>query len=384
MDTIKLYDRDAYTTKFEGKVLTCEKKGENFEVILDQSCFFPEEGGQSPDKGYLEDAKVLDVQIVKNTIIHTVDKPLEEGIMVKGEIDWKHRFSNMQQHSGEHIFSGLVYKNYGYSNVGFHLSDQIVTMDFDGPLSLEQVEELEWKVNEAISENGKVKAWYPEKEELAKLEYRSKKKLEGAIRIVEIEGYDRCACCAPHVARTGEIGGFKIQSLQNYKAGVRISYLCGFRALREARKKAKIISELSGILTTNQELLADSVTKLKNQTQSLKMQYNHAKQELMEKAVSEIPDEEKHVILFEKDVDTSVARTVVNRLVEKHDGVSAVFVGSEDNGYTFLIGSKSVDCREIAKLFREQFHASGGGSEAMVQGSVTASKEELIKTLKQL
>ena len=188
METIKLYDKDAYQTSFEGCVLSCveathivvdDKKGNQqaegkdekclYEVVLDQTLFFPEEGGQTPDKGVLGGAKVIDVQIKDEIITHTLDKPLEVGSMVNGEIDWKHRFSNMQQHSAEHIFSGLVYKKYGFLNVGFHLSDQIVTMDFSGPLSTEQIDELEWEVNEAIVSNANVRTGYPAKEELAQM-----------------------------------------------------------------------------------------------------------------------------------------------------------------------------------------------------------------------
>lgn len=389
METIKLYDKDAYQTAFEGMVVSCVEsvhvtsedengvRGEEhfYDVILDQTVFFPEEGGQSPDQGILGGAKVIHVRIKDDVITHVLDQPLPEGQMVKGEIDWKHRFSNMQQHSGEHIFSGLVYKKYGYLNVGFHLSNQIVTMDFNGPLTAEQIEELEWEVNEAIVANVGVKTGYPSKEELAKMEYRSKKELDGAIRIVEVEGYDVCACCAPHVAKTGEIGGFKIQTVQNYKGGVRISFLCGFRGLEEYRKKSKIISELSGILTTNQELLAENVKKLKNTTQALKQQLGFAKQEIMEQKLEKMPAEQENVLLFEKDLDAAVMRNVVNKLVEQYDGVCGVFVGEVKTGYNFILGSKTLDCRVLATALRKELDAKGGGSAAMIQGTVKADEE---------
>lgn len=394
MATIKLYDKDAYQTTFEGKVLSCEGaecvtpldengvagKGNVYYVVLDQTLFFPEEGGQTPDKGTLGDAKVIDVQIKEDVITHCIDKPLLVGEIVKGEIDWKHRFSNMQQHSGEHIFSGLVYKKYGFLNVGFHLSNQIVTMDFNGPLNATQIEELEWEVNAAIAKNVEIKTSYPSKEELGKLEYRSKKELEGPIRIVEVEGYDVCACCAPHVARTGAIGGFKIQNVQNYKGGVRISFLCGFRALEEARKKATILSEITNILTTNQEKAAENVAKLKNNVQYLKQELANAKWELMKGKLEHIPLEQSDVLLFETDLDTVVMRNVVNELMEKRNGICGVFSGDDETGYSFIVGSKKEDCREIAGRFREKLGAKGGGSAQMIQGSVNA-KEEIIRGL---
>ena len=288
----------------------------------------------------------------------------------------------MQQHSGEHLFSGLAHRKYGLRNVGFHLSNQIVTMDFDKALTEEQLKEMEWEINEAIVANVEIKTGYPSKEELEDLEYRSKIEIDGAIRIVEIPGYDICACCAPHVKRTGEIGMFKILSVQNYKGGMRISFLCGFRALEEYRRKAEIISEVSGLLTTNQENIADHVSKLKTQVQSLKTQLSNAKQTLMESKLAEIPAEQKDVILFERDLDTPVMRTVVNKLMETHEGVCGIFVGADEEGYNYIIGSKTVDCREIATKLREAFDARGGGKPQMIQGSLTASAADIERSIR--
>ena len=379
MATIKLYDKDAYQTEFEAKVLSCESLENGYAVVLDQTLFFPEEGGQTPDQGTLNGVEVYDVQIKGDMIVHYVKELLEADSEVKGCIDWKHRFFNMQQHSGEHLFSGLAHRKHGLKNVGFHLSNQIVTMDFDKALTEKQLKEMEWEINEAIVANVEIKTGYPTKEELADLEYRSKIEIDGAIRIVEIPGYDICACCAPHVKRTGEIGMFKIQSVQNYKGGMRISFLCGFRALEEYRRKSEIISELSGILTTNQENLADHVSKLKTQVQSLKTQLSNVKQTMMESKLAEIPAEQKDVILFERDLDTAVMRNVVNKLMETHDGVCGIFVGTDEEGYNFIIGSKVMDCREIATILREKFGARGGGKPQMIQGSVVAKADEIIK-----
>ena len=386
MATVKLYDRDAYQTEFEAVVLSCEelvrmqKDGEEetcYAVVLDQTLFFPEEGGQTPDKGMLGDAEVVDVQIKNDVITHYTTKWLQPSGSVAGIIDWKHRFFNMQQHSGEHLFSGLAHRKYGLRNVGFHLSNQIVTMDFDKPLSEELLKEMEWEINEAIVANVEIKTGYPSKEELADLEYRSKIEIDGDIRIVEIPGYDICACCAPHVHRTGEIGMFKIQSVQNYKGGMRISFLCGFRALEEYRRKSEIITEVSGLLTTNQENVAEHVSKLKTQVQSLKTQLANAKQSLMESKLAEIPSNKKDVILFEQDLDTPVMRNVVNKLMENHEGVCGIFVGTDEDGYNFIIGSKTVDCREVANLLREKFNSRGGGKPQMIQGSLVASAEAI-------
>lgn len=386
--TVRLYDQDAYATEFEAEVLACEevekKEKKVYQIWLDQTLFFPEEGGQSPDMGTIDGIKVLDVQIKDEVITHTLAAPLAVGTTVKGVVDWKHRFYNMQQHSGEHIFSGIVHNRFGYDNVGFHLSDSIVTMDFNGVITAEDIEEIETEVNQAIIENIPVEVSYPTKEELKVLEYRSKIEIEGQVRIVTIPGYDVCACCAPHVRRTGEIGMLKVMNVQSYKGGVRISILCGFRALEAFRQKADIITELMAQFSTNQEALVENVTKLKNTNQTMKNQLASAKQELMEYKVAAIPEDSENAILFESDLDTPVVRNVVNGLVEQFTGICAVFVGNDESGYQFIIGSKNKDCRAIAAALREKLSARGGGSDKMIQGSVAASQlqiEELLATL---
>lgn len=386
--TIRLYDEDAYKTEFEAEVIACEevekKDGKVYQVWLDQTLFFPEEGGQSPDMGTIDGVEVLDVQIKDEVITHTLVAPLTVGATVKGVVDWQHRFYNMQQHSGEHIFSGIVHNRFGYDNVGFHLSDSIVTMDFNGVISAEEIAEIETAVNQAIIENIPVEVSFPTKEELKTLEYRSKIEIEGQVRIVTIPGYDVCACCAPHVRRTGEIGMLKVMNVQSYKGGVRVSILCGFRALEAFRQKADIITELMAQFSTNQEAIVENVVKLKNANQTMKNQLATAKQELMEYKVSAIPEDSENAILFESDLETPVVRNVVNDLVEKFAGISAVFVGDDENGYQFIVGSRNKDCRAIAAALREKLSARGGGSDKMIQGSVAASQlqiEELLATL---
>ncbi len=380
--TKKLYDLDAYATEFDAVVASCEKIEENkYAVILDETLFFPEEGGQSPDKGTINGISVLDVQIAKDVVKHTLEQPVQVGEKVHGTIDWKHRFSNMQQHSGEHIFSGLVHKRFGYDNVGFHLSDNIVTMDFNGVLTSDDVAEIEYAVNEVIIKNLPVEVSFPSKEELAVLDYRSKIEIEGQVRIITIPGVDVCACCAPHVKRTGEIGMLKVMTLQNYKGGVRISILCGFRALEAFREKSAVVNAISNTLTSNQEMLPDLVEKMKKSNQDLKYQLAEAKQKLIAIKMAEIPAEQEHVFLFENGLETPVVRNAVNELVASHTGVCGIFVGSDEEGYNFIIGSGSRDCKEIAALLREKVNARGGGSPQMIQGSVMAKEEVLREVL---
>lgn len=398
-ETIKLYDMDAYATEFEADIICCEPNkadDKRFDIILNQTLFFPEEGGQSPDMGILGGYRVVDVQIKNGVITHTVETSagdccetekkaeLAAGVHVQGKIDWQHRFYNMQQHSGEHIFSGIVHRRFGFENVGFHLSDSVVTMDFSGVLSPEDIAEVEHEVNVAISKNIPIEVTYPSRDELAQLEYRSKIEIEGQVRIVTVPGYDVCACCAPHVKRTGEIGMLKVMNYQNYKGGIRVSILCGFRALEAFRQKCDIISELMGIFTTNQEALVDNVTKLKAVNQSLKSELGTAKSALLDYKVAELPTDTDNAVLFEGGIDTNTARNCVNALVEKYSGFSAFFMGNDEEGYSFIIGSKNADCNTVAAALRNKLGARGGGKPVMVQGSVKAAKSEIEEVLKEV
>lgn len=398
-ETIKLYDRDAYATEFEADIISCEPNkadDKQFDIILNQTLFFPEEGGQSPDMGILGGYRVVDVQIKNGVITHTVDTSagdccevekkaeLAAGVHVQGKIDWQHRFYNMQQHSGEHIFSGIVHSRFGFENVGFHLSDSVVTMDFSGVISPEDIAEVEHEVNVAISKNIPIEVTYPSRDELAQLEYRSKIEIEGQVRIVTVPGYDVCACCAPHVKRTGEIGMLKVMNYQNYKGGVRVSILCGFRALEAFRQKCDIISELMGIFTTNQEAIVDNVIKLKAVNQSLKSELGTAKAALLDYKVAELPTDTDNAVLFECGIDTNAARNCVNALVEKYSGFSAFFMGNDEEGYSFIIGSKNADCNTVAAALRNKLGARGGGKPVMVQGSVKAAKSEIEEVLKEV
>lgn len=397
-ETIKLYDRDAYAIEFEAEIISCELNkadDKHFDIILNQTLFFPEEGGQSPDMGILGGYRVVDVQIKNGVITHTVDisvgnefEPekveLAAGVHVQCKIDWQHRFYNMQQHSGEHIFSGIVHSRFGFENVGFHLSDSVVTMDFSGVISPEDIAEVEHEVNVAISKNIPIEVTYPSSDELANLEYRSKIEIEGQVRIVTVPGYDVCACCAPHVKSTGEIGMLKVMNYQNYKGGVRVSILCGFRALEAFRQKCDIISELMGIFTTNQEAIVDNVTKLKAANQSLKSELGTAKSALLDYKVAELPADTDNAVLFEDGIDTNTARNCVNGLVEKYSGFSAFFTGNDEAGYSFIIGSKNADCNTVAAALRNKLGARGGGKPVMVQGSVKAAKSEIEEVLKEV
>lgn len=388
--TRKLYDENPRLLQFTGKVLSCtySEKKKLYEVILDQTAFFPEEGGQMPDKGSLNGQEVLDVRLKKEstdttyteTIIHHVKKPMEEGSQVEGLIDWTHRFDQMQQHSGEHIVSGLMHQRFGFDNVGFHLGPEEVTLDFNGVVGMDTMREIEVLANEAIQKNFQVLVQWPTKEELKELDYRSKIELKGPVRIVTFPDYDICACCAPHVERTGEIGLIKITNVQNHRGGIRVNILCGNRALADYTIKQDSVREISVSLAIKQEKVAEGVARLKNEMAAMREQLNRVQAELVQVRLSKLPDPslQKNVMLVMEELDPVAARNAANQMVESYDGYAIVLVGSKEEGYRMIIGSKSGDCKAMSGQLRKAFPAKGGGSKEMIQGTLTGTEPEAL------
>ncbi len=381
----KLFYQDTRMTDFVATVTECipaEKEG-HWLVVLDRTAFFPEEGGQTADKGTINDLEVLDVQIKDDVIYHELAQPLEVGTSADGYVDWPQRLDFMQQHSAEHILSGLLYKHYGFHNVGFHLSVNEVTMDFDGQLGLEQLREIEKEANEIVWKDVPVYAYFPTKEELENMEYRSKSEIQGDVRIVEIVGVDACACCAPHVSFTGEIGVIKIVSAMNHRGGMRLTLLCGGRALRDYSFRQDTFSVLTAMLSAKPEKIIEAVKRLQDEAQTVKNTSNELANQLMQLQLASLPAPEttENVTLFVELSNMVAGRNTVNELTEKYAGYSAVFSGNDTNGYNFVIGSKTKDCREIATLLREKFSAKGGGTAPMVQGSIQASRTDIESAL---
>ena len=384
--TICLYDSQPYEVAFEATVLSCESLQREqemvYEVVLDRTMFFPEQGGQTPDKGTLGGAKILDVQIRDGVVTHTVDASLAVGKRVQGMVDWDYRFSNMQQHTGEHIFSGIVYETYGFHNVGFHLSDSVVTMDYDGVIPPEEISDIEMRANQVIADNLPVEVEFPTPEALKQLEYRSKKELEGPVRIVTVPGVDVCACCAPHVRRTGEIGLIKVMDAQHYKGGVRISILCGFRALEAFRQQERILAELTGLLSANPQQLPERVRQLKQTSHEQAYRLLQLQEPQLMERVKTADANMGHVFVFSDPVDANVMRRVVNELTVQHNGFCGVFAGNDADGYQFVIGSRKEDCQGMATLLRETCTAKCGGSTKMIQGTLPTTKECIKSTFK--
>lgn len=375
--TEKIFYRDSHLSAFTATVISCEPSGESYEVVLDRTAFFPEGGGQAADTGKLEEAHVTDVQEREGRILHMTDRPLTEGCEVKGEIDWDKRFSRMQQHTGEHIVSGLIHRRFGYQNVGFHLGDEVCTLDVNGALTKEELDEIEYTANEVVAANLPVEVSYPDKEQLKKMEYRSKIEIEGQVRIITIPGVDVCACCAPHMNYTGEIGLLKFIHAQNYKGGVRITMVCGFRALADYRAKEAGVKAVMRSLSAKEELVAEAVEHLKEENLELKGRLAQMQRELLLYRAKEVPEGQKAVCVFDGGLTGNGPRELMNMILDRGAGICAVFTGAEKTGYRYVLGSRSADVRELCSRLNEAFAGRGGGKPEMMQGSVTGTAEEI-------
>ena len=385
MKTEALYDRDAFAKDFVGKVISCEevklKDKTAYKVVLNQTAFFPEQGGQTSDIGTLDAAKVMDVQIEDEVIYHYCTSGFLIGEEVHGVIDWEHRFNNMQQHTGEHIFTGIAHNTYGADNVGFHLSDNTVTLDLNIELSDEQVDYIKKRANEIIAADVAVKAYYPNQALLGAINYRSKKEIAGAVRLVEIEGVDLCACCAPHVKSTGQVGMLKVVSFGKYKGGTRVYILCGLRALADYNRRMKLLEQSYQLLNCKDDELPEKIAGLIEDNKQLKYRISDIKSGMLINQIETISPDLTDVTIFMEDLDAKTMREGVNALVEKHEGLCAIFSGNDEDGYNFVIGSRTRDCAAIATGLRELLGAKGGGSKQMAQGNVAATRNQIENTL---
>ncbi|MDO4333983.1 MAG: DHHA1 domain-containing protein [Eubacteriales bacterium] len=399
--TRRLYYEDAYRKEFDAQVISCREAEGGFEVILDQTVFYPEGGGQPCDLGILiceeareeaqkdvrEDAaggqvSVLDVQDGGDEVRHFCDRPLQKGMRVHGKIDWTRRLTHMREHSGEHIISGIICKSHGYSNIGFHMGKEFVTIDFNGMLTEEEIAEAQKAANAKVLENVEILAEYPDAETLQTMEYRSKKELDGAIRIVTVPGADCCACCGTHVKRTGEIGPIRVIGTEHYKNGIRLNILIGEKALADYAQKSENTKKISTLLSVKPENTAEAVDKLLNSFNCLKLEYGALKMQLLEQKVEAIGTGEKSVVLFERDLSPTDVRKLADRLQEKAE-FSAVFSGDDAEGYKYVIISSKLDVAAFGKELNRALNGRGGGRNPMIQGSALASRREIEAFLKE-
>lgn len=379
--TEKLFYEDGYMREFTAAVCSCEKDGERYRVVLDRTAFFPEGGGQFGDIGWLGEAVVSDTQEKQGVIFHYTDRPLVAGQQIEGRLDFEERFVRMQQHTGEHILSGVVHRLYGYDNVGFHLGADVTTLDFNGELTPEQVREVETLSNRAVFDNLPVEILYPSKEELATLDYRSKIEIEGQVRLVSIPGIDLCACCAPHLRTTGEIGLIKILACDRHRGGCRMTMVSGMRALEDYRQRQQSVAEVSVELSAPPEMIGEAVRHQKEQTAKLREHLNRLQASYLEGELAKITAETGNVCMFVEEFDMIAVRNFVNAAMERCGGICGAFVGTDAEGYHYILGSRTVDLRGFAKQLNAAFSGKGGGRPEMVQGSLFGKQEEIRKMI---
>ena len=375
METIKLYYQDAFLRRFDATVLDCAADKKAWRVVLDRTAFYPEGGGQGADHGTLGGVNVRDVHEADGVIYHTCDKPLPVGETVTGEIDWQRRFDHMQQHSGEHIISGLLCSTFHCDNVGFHMGADVVTIDYNAPITWEQALEVERRANAYIWADHPIRIWYPSPEELAALPYRSKKALEGSVRITEFPGADMCACCGTHVARSGQVGLVKLLSCQKFRDGVRLELLCGRRALDYLSASWEQARQIGQALSVKPQSAAAAVGRMQEELLALKEKAAHLEEADFAHTAERYRDA-GNVLHITGKLDGDGARRLCDAIARAAGGRCAVFAGS-DGAYQYAVIESGGDLRPLVKDMNAALHGRGGGRDGFAQGSAACTAEDI-------
>lgn len=372
----ELFYRDEYAREFDAEVISCQKGKKGYEVVLSDTAFYPEGGGQPADRGTLGQVNVLDVKRRDGEILHITDAPLEPGMTVHGVLDWERRFDHMQQHSGEHILSGVVHAQFGYDNVGFHMNDEVVTVDFNGPITWEEAMELEDKVNAYIWTDAESRELYPSEEELKAMDYRSKIELKGKVRLVEYPGADLCACCGTHVAHTGEIGLMKILSVSRHKDGVRMEMLFGGRAMKDYDRKHLLNTEFSCRLSAKPYETGEALQRVLDEMNAMKFRMQAMNERYYAMRATSIPVGEPVIFFNEPGMSMVEIRKFCDYLISTGKVKTAMIISPKDKeSVNYVMGSADLNMRDVGKLLNEKLHGRGGGRPEMVQGSFQAEAE---------
>ena len=375
MATTKLYYENAFMQDFTAAVESCGAVKDGFAVVLDRTAFYPEGGGQPADHGTLGEARVLDVQEHDGVITHLCDRELPVGAEVSGHIDWARRFDFMQQHSGEHILSGLLCSTFRCDNVGFHMGADVVTIDYNAPITWEQALEVERRANAYIWADHPIRIWYPSAEELAALPYRSKKELTGAVRITEFPGADRCACCGTHVTSSAQVGLLKLLSCQKFRDGVRLELLCGQRALDCLVSGWEQARQIGQALSVKPQSAFAAVSRLQEELLSLKEKAARLEETDFAHTAAQYRGAGS-VLHIAEPLDGDGARRLCDAIAKAAGGRCAVFAG-RDGDYRYAVIENGGDLRQFIKDMNTALHGRGGGRDGFAQGSAACTAEEL-------
>ncbi|MBO5934445.1 MAG: hypothetical protein J6Q94_03045 [Clostridia bacterium] len=376
--TERLFEKDAYCRSFSANVVFCEEKDGSFFVVLDKTAFFPEGGGQAPDKGTINGVNVLDVQEKDGIVYHKTEKAFNTGDAVCCELDWELRFERMQSHAGEHVVSGVVHSLFGYDNVGFHMSEKTMTVDFSGPLTADDIAKVELESNKAIYKNAPITASYPTKDELAATDYRSKIEPRDGIRLITIEGIDCCACCAPHPAFTGEIGVIKIIDFCPHKKGTRIEMVAGINAFLDYSALHTSVKQVMNLLSAKRDSIAMSVEKLQETANNLKSENGKMSRKLALASLSPVTVNGCAYAINEN-MSYDDLRECSNNLIENGTRKCILLSKSDENNYIYVVSSAENDVRNLVSELNSAFSGKGGGKDNYAQGKLSASSEDELK-----
>ena len=381
MNTRKLYYEDPHLTEFDAEVLSCESVSGGFALILDQTAFYPEGGGQPTDLGVINDIPISFVREKDGVIIHLAEQPLPAGTKVHGRIDAERRRDLTSQHSGEHIVSGLICRRFSCDNVGFHISDDGVTIDFNAQIGWEDLLPIEEEANRLIREDLPVRCYFPGAEELAATDYRSKKALSGEVRLVEFPQADLCACCGTHVVRTGEIGLIKLLSCEPHRGGVRIRMLCGARALHYVRTVCEENRKVSALLSAKEDATGAAAARVLKELAQRKV-----RMAAMETAWTEGRAQafagRGNVLLREENMDPDSTRRLTSELMKTCGGFAGVLSDCGEDGIRYAFGMEGGDLKALTVSLNAAFSGRGGGKPDFVQGALHGSLHEITQQLR--
>lgn len=379
--TDKLYEKDSYCRTFSAVVQSCTSKDGYCMVELDRTAFFPEGGGQDADEGTINNIKVLDVQCEGDKIFHKIESELQVGEEVNCEIDWDIRYSRMQSHTGEHILSGVVHSLFGYENVGFHMGEDSMTVDFNGVLSQEDIEKIELTANKAIYTNADIVAYYPSMEELEKMQFRSKIELRDDLRIVTIgNDIDCCACCAPHLSRTGEVGLIKVIDFYSYKQGTRIEMIAGINALKDYMNLNASNKSLMKMLSAPRNGIYDAVREQNGNYQTLRNDFQQVSKKLALYELDKVTVDDS-VYAFSKNLNYDEMRYCSNHLLDNGYSTCILLSKNDADSFIYVISSKTEDVRTFTKQLNDAFSGKGGGRNDYSQGKIMVDSENDVKAV---
>lgn len=388
METKRLFDENVMQRECEAVVVRTEPYHEGYAVVLDQTVFFPEGGGQLSDTGTLTAGeKALPVKHVHEKageIFHETKEPLAPGTKVVAKIDWPVRFDHMQQHCGEHMLSYAFYKLFGAHNVGFHMSADMVGIDLDREVDWQQALQAERFTNREIQEDRPVTTKLVPAEEAAKMNLRKfNDKLTGILRIVTVEGSDSCTCCGTHPTSSGMVGLVKIFKVEKHKEGSRISFLCGREALERVEQYMLAALDASNLLSIKETELPDGIARLQQEKKELGERLTECTGKLLEYRIEEMKahsatTEAGHAkfVFLESDMTPKEAKALAKRLGEIPEAFSAIFYqNGERLNYMFLAtDGAAVNCQQVILTVNEAFGGRGGGRPSRARAAPSAPR----------